>query len=613
MSAPADTAHEARRQGPLDAASDDVFERTARIAAHACRAPIALILLTDGSRQSFKARIGLNEEKARDSAPFGGLAIEGGGPTAVDDTLADPRFSHNPLVCGAPFVRSALAVPLALGDGTTIGTFYVMDTVPRGFDDADRKVLADLAQLAAREVEQRRLIARSDESRARDRYALAVSEARFASVFRHTPTGKAILDLDGRFTDVNPKFCEITGYPADALKACRLADIWHPEHVVTDGEAIVDLLAGRRESYAIEKRCVRQDGKTIWVSLNVAIVRDDTGDPLHFIAVILDVTGRKETEAALAHYRLELEARVHERTAELERSRETLRTIADNLPILIAQVDRSLRYRFNNATYRQLFGVDPTELLGRSLDEVLPSDVYEQLHPYFVRVLAGERVTCPDVCYQPEDDRIWTATYVPDVRRGEVVGFYVMGQDVTEARRAERQLRAKAMQDPLTGLPNRRALIDDLAAAIAATTQRGPFALLFIDLDRFKPVNDALGHDAGDALLIHVAQRLRASVKSSDLVSRLAGDEFVVLARNVAEVATCERIAGAICRSLAAPFSLSGHEVAMSASVGALLCTDAAGLNAEALLAKADAQMYNAKHAGGNRYCVGVSPEAGTR
>ena len=613
MSAPADTAHEARRQGPLDPALDDVFERTARIAAHACRAPIALILLTDGSRQSFKARIGLSEDKARDSVPFGALAIEAGGASAVDDTRADSRFSQNPLVCGAPFLRSALAVPLALGDGTTIGTFYVMDTVPRCFDDADRTALADLARLAAREVEQRRLIARSDESRARDRYALAVSEARFASVFRHTPTGKAIVDLDGRFTDVNPKFCEITGYPADALKARRLADIWHPEHVVTDGEAIVDLLAGRRESYAIEKRCVRQDGKTIWVSLNVAIVRDDIGDPLHFIAVILDVTGRKETEAALAHYRLELEARVHERTAELERSRETLRTIADNLPILIAQVDRSLRYRFNNATYRHVFGVDPAELLGRALDEVLPGDVYKQLHPYFVRVLAGERVTAPDVRYQPGDDRIWTATYVPDVRRGEVVGFYVMGQDVTEARRAERQLRAKAMQDPLTGLPNRRALIDDLAAAIAATTQRGPFALLFIDLDRFKPVNDALGHDAGDALLIHVAQRLTASVKSSDLVSRLAGDEFVVLARNVAEVATCERIAGAICRSLAAPFSLSGHEVAMSASVGAVLCTDAAGLNAEALLAKADAQMYKAKHAGGNQYCVGLSPQAGVR
>jgi diguanylate cyclase (GGDEF)-like protein/PAS domain S-box-containing protein len=472
-------------------------------------------------------------------------------------------------------------------------------------------VLADLARLLTREVEQRRRIARSDESRARDRYALAISEARFASVFRHTPTGKAIVDLDGRFTDVNPKFCEITGYSADALKACRLADLWHPEHVVTDGEAIVDLLAGRRESYAIEKRCVRQDGKTIWVSLNVAIVRDDTGDPLHFIAVILDVTGRKETEAALAHYRLELEARVQERTAELERSRETLRTIADNLPILIAQVDRSLRYRFNNATYRDVFGIDPAELLGRALDEVLPREVFEQLHPYFVRVLAGERVTCPDLHYRPGDDRLWTATYVPDVRRGEVVGFYVMGQDVTEARRAERQLRAKAMQDALTGLPNRRALIDDLAASIAATAQRSPFALLFIDLDRFKPVNDALGHDAGDALLIHVAQRLTASVKSTDLVSRLAGDEFVVLARNVAEIATCERIAGAICRSLAAPFSLSGHEVAMSASVGAVLCTNAAGLNAEALLAQADAQMYKAKHAGGNRYCVGLSPQDG--
>jgi diguanylate cyclase (GGDEF)-like protein len=228
--------------------------------------------------------------------------------------------------------------------------------------------------------------------------------------------------------------------------------------------------------------------------------------------------------------------------------------------------------------------------------------MYRTLAPSFQRALAGERLQ-HDVEDQEADPRTWSVSLVPDMRGREVIGFYMMAQDVTSRRQAERQLRAQAMRDALTGLPNRRALLLHLSQNIASdSATRQALAVFFLDLDEFKPVNDAYGHEAGDELLRLVGARLTQTVRHSDFTSRLAGDEFVIVSHGVADEATAARIANAICSAMNRPFMLAGIEVRIATSVGVVVCNARARTTPDALLAAADSAMYEAKREGRNRY-----------
>ncbi|WP_281278080.1 sensor domain-containing protein [Pseudomonas luteola] len=428
-------------------------------------------------------------------------------------------------------------------------------------------------------------------------------EARFTAMFQQSPIGKTLVDLQGRFAEVNPRLCEILGYTAEELRQKTFSDVTYPEDLAADLNLVADLMFNRRQTYSLEKRYIHKDGHLVWVAIDVTLVRDGAGNPLHFIAAVHDIRQRKEHEALRLNYQTELERRVQERTLELQSSRETLQTITDNLPILIAQVDCNLCYRFNNDVYRQIFNIDPKTLLGKPLTAMLRPELYRELLPCFQRALAGERVSHDNIQYSLEQDRIWSATYIPDVRHGEVVGFYVMSQDVTERKRAEKALVDKAMLDPLTGLPNRRALHDRLEQVIAAARHDGvPFTLFFLDLDGFKLANDTHGHEGGDEILKQVARRLGQAIRKDDFISRLAGDEFVIIASGVASEAICSRIAKSVCDAINVPFSLPDGPAKIGTSVGIALSSTTDNLSAESIMARADAAMYTAKRKGRNNY-----------
>lgn len=188
----------------------------------------------------------------------------------------------------------------------------------------------------------------------------------------------------------------------------------------------------------------------------------------------------------------------------------------------------------------------------------------------------------------------------------EVAFCTQMAQDVTARKQAERQLIAQAMRDPLTGLPNRRALTGHLAQHLASDrATRQALALFFLDLDGFKPVNDAYGHETGDELLRQVAQRLTDTVRKSDFTSRLAGDEFVVVSHGVTDETAASGIAESICIPLSRPFCLTDHEVTIATSVGVVLCNAQTPTTPDRLLATADKAMYEAKREGRNSYRYG--------
>ena len=591
----------------LDTPAEECFDRATRVLAQLVRVPIALVSLVDANRQWFKSRVGLDVcETSRDIA-FCAHALTSRNMLLVEDALADERFADNPLVTGAPYVRFYAGVPLSTADGLVLGTLCAIDTVPRTLSEAEKAAMLDLARMVERDLLQRSVAREVRQVNEDERQARAVVEARFSSVFQQAPTGKALLGLDGGFTEVNAKLCELTGYGRSELLTQTFAAITHPEDLQADLSLHGELLEGSRDTYSLEKRYIRKDGTFVWVELSVALVRNALGLPQHFIADILDISLRKQDEALLKDYQVELERRVQARTAELMRSRSTLQIITDNLPILISHVDKDLRYLFNNDVYRQVFGIEPEALVGRRIEEVLAPALFAELLPYFRRALAGERVVNDHVHYVADRTRVWAASYIPDVRDGEVHGFFVMSQDVTERKQVERSLRDKAMCDPLTGLPNRRALNEMFAGM--GQEPAASVAVLFLDLDGFKGVNDAYGHDLGDELLKEVALRLQQTVRKADFVCRLAGDEFVVVAEGVSSETIAGRIAENICSALAQPFVLSAGIANIGASVGVALRAGQPLGPVEAILNEADAAMYEVKRRGRNGFQV-AKPQA---
>lgn len=597
----------------LDTAAEASFDRITRVAAELLQVPTALISLVDAERQWFKSKVGLEAREGPRDISFCAHALHVKTALIIPDTHEDPRFHDNPAVVGPPHVRFYAGIPLRTAEGLTVGTLCAVDYRPRLFPESTIAALADLASLVERELFQRAVLGTAKAVNAEERQERVFNERRFAAIFENTPSGKAIVDLQGKITLVNRKLCEVTGYSSDELLGKALAEITYPDDREKDLIQVGELLLGKRDSYELEKRYIRKDGSLNWVALNVAIVRSEAGMPMHFIVVVLDISDRKRNEAFMDRYHEELEQRIVERTTDFMRSQESLQAIADSFPVLITQIDAELRYVFNNAQYRDIFGIEPTALRGKAVSDFLAPELYQRLLPYFQRALRGERITVDDICYDVTDGRIWSATYIPQLRDGEVVGFFVMSQDISERKRVEQALIDRAMIDSLTGLPNRSAMLEKLTLSLAIShASTAGFALFFLDLDGFKQVNDGHGHDVGDALLRHVAVRLQKAVRQQDFVSRWAGDEFVVLV-DISEPSICQRIGSSICEALSEPFLLGSVSVQIGTSIGIALCPPFSTITPDELLGYADAAMYEAKRMGKNRFTFSKAlPSLGT-
>ncbi|HKS12782.1 MAG TPA: diguanylate cyclase [Pseudomonas sp.] len=586
----------------LDTPPEESFDRITRLTRTLLGVPIALVSLVDLNRQWFKSCQGLDvAETSRDIA-FCAHALHVDEALVIPDAEADPRFADNPLVTGTPHIRFYAGVPLRFADGLTVGTLCALDTGPRALTDEQLHSLRDLARIVERELMQRSLAIDARVVEQAQRRAKTSSEAQFRAVFRETPSGEAILDLDGRFLEVNREFCKISGYNPEELVLTTAQQIILPADLDTAPALLRELIDGQRKHYTLEGRLVTRQGGQTWVETSIAVIRDDAGAPRNLVAQVRDISERKRSQLLLEDYQARLEHQVAERTHALLRSQETLQAIADNLPVLVSHIGPDLKYRFNNAVYKDIFGVDPSYLQGKRVADVLPHEVYEQLLPFFQQALQGHRVEADDIRYSPTDSRIWRASYVPDVRHGKVEGFFVMSLDVTERKNTEKALVDRASIDALTGLPNRTVLQRELARLL---DRQNAFALFFIDLDGFKSVNDQWGHETGDLLLQAAARRMLGVVRAEDLVIRLAGDEFVVLALSEVSEAAAQSIGLKLCDTLSSPFQLSGHDVKIGASIGIVIYREQGGtVTPEDVLGRADHAMYEAKRKGRNHYRI---------
>jgi diguanylate cyclase (GGDEF)-like protein/PAS domain S-box-containing protein len=309
--------------------------------------------------------------------------------------------------------------------------------------------------------------------------------------------------------------------------------------------------------------------------------------------------------------------RTEEAEAARRESEERLRLVADNVPALISYVDREQRYRFSNRTYDDWFGIEHEKMSGRTVAEVFGDDAYGRMRQNIEQVLAGSPVEFEFATGEGPRRRTLQVACVPHVDpSGVVMGFYMLAADVSPLKRAQEDLRFAAIQlqhdarrleflahhDTLTGLPNRAMFADRAREAVAhARRHRKTAALLFLDLDNFKYVNDTLGHDVGDSLLKIIASRLRASVRGEDFIARIGGDEFCVLLQTIAEPREAAAVAQKLLHELGKTYRIGAHQVESGASIG-IACVPQDGEDVATLLRLADAAMYRAKDLGRSRY-----------
>ena len=293
--------------------------------------------------------------------------------------------------------------------------------------------------------------------------------------------------------------------------------------------------------------------------------------------------------------------------AALRESEQRLRVVTDNLPGLVGYVDAAGHYRFNNPLYETWLGMPRAQIVGRTLREVWGEELYRQMQPHVERTLQGERVSHEYSVVRHGIERHILATYVPDLDpAGKVKGFFVLGADVTPLATARAQLlveqerlEAAAQTDPLTGVANRARFADRAELAAARSRRNGTrLAVLYLDLDRFKEINDTRGHTAGDALLREFAARLRGSLRASDTVARLGGDEFVVLLEDLDAPRDAEHVAAKILAATRDSMHFDGTAIDVTVSIG-LACGDG-NIDPARLLLLADEALYEAKAAGRN-------------
>ena len=270
--------------------------------------------------------------------------------------------------------------------------------------------------------------------------------------------------------------------------------------------------------------------------------------------------------------------------------------------IMIVTVDGSLR--FASPASERTLGFKPEEVSGKNLLDLWAGDDAERLRVFLAEVAgtSGGAVGPIELRIERGSDRYVLELVGSNLTTDQAVsGLALNFRDISERKALEEQLRQLAFHDPLTLLANRNLFRDRVQHAITLA-QRGRLqvAVMFLDLDNFKNINDSLGHDIGDRLLLAVAQRLVKSTRFSDTVARLGGDEFAILLEGVTTVAEVEKVAASLIDALDQPFALSSTAVRVSASIGVAFSTFEAG--AEALLSKADIAMYHAKAAGKNRF-----------
>lgn len=411
---------------------------------------------------------------------------------------------------------------------------------------------------------------------------LRASEHALRAITENLPTLIGQVDRSGRFVFLNSRSVSFYGQPAQKLLGQPVRSVYSDAEFAKIKTHIDAAAGGRRAAFESE---IKLDGKVLHYHASFVPNFCDNGTPDGYFAMAFDITARRQSEIRRMQ------------------SEERLQTISDNVPVLISYLDNELRFQFANAMYKDWLGVRSEDMIGKSVSEVFGASGFDEQADSLSRALGGHMSNAELTVNRKGRTRILSTTYMPHIRDGKTIGIYVLATDATAARAHERHLLELANEDPLTSLPNRRMYEFQLAKSLAAARRNATrLALMYLDLDDFKKINDSLGHSGGDEVLIEFSSRVSSVLRESDMLARLAGDEFTVILEAVGSAAACELVAEKILDVLRQPFIVAGRQIHVSTSIGVAFGCD--GASAEALGEHADQALYTAKRAGKNQFAV---------
>lgn len=438
--------------------------------------------------------------------------------------------------------------------------------------------------------------ARAHLASAEDLAAFARSQAerieQLETILELAPVGIGIVDLDGRAPLTNETLRRLLGYSAEEFARMPFSEFSHPVDNEENLRLFAQLTAGEIDRFAMEKRFFCKDGRLLWTYLTVSLVRDDNGEPAYAIGMTQDISDRRALEeqlrAAEKHYRLLVErvpAVVY--TAEVG--------VAGPWHYVSPQIESLLGYSAQEWTstptlwFERIVEEDRVEALAAEERISLSSDGPVLGVTYRLRHRDGRIVWVHDAA-------------VARPGRGGVSVLNGVLLDVTQEKLLEEALARQAIHDPLTGLVNRAHFRERVDRGLAASRERGtPLAMLFIDLDGFKTVNDTLGHGPGDNVLALVAGRLAEQTPDGCTLARLGGDEFALLVEG-RWTEHLPELAERLLEALVEPVRVLDRAVRVGASIGGTVAGPAD--TTDTLLHHADQAMYRAKADGGHRFLL---------
>jgi diguanylate cyclase (GGDEF)-like protein/PAS domain S-box-containing protein len=466
---------------------------------------------------------------------------------------------------------AAVAIPGSRIDFTA--TLLAADGTPRWFEITVRNLLDDEA------VKGFATNLRDVTDRMQALSALRTSEAKQRAIVARSNELTMFFELDGTIAWVSPAAAEVFDVEPQDLVGRTGFDMIHPDdldRVVGEFMTIPNL----GDHVCAEFRVIDDAGRIRWVEEVVTNLLDDPDVGYH-VANIRDITAQRAAAEALA--------------ASEARYRSIVETAHEG--IWVTALDGSTV--FANATMAEMLGCDVSALEAGSLQDSLSSGARQTIEALNRAGVDGESVRGEARFARDGQSDLWAIVSTSPLRNrvGEVDGCLHMITDITERKAMEDELTRIAIHDPLTGLPNRGLLVNRLERSLARRS-RLPTAVICLDLDNFKDINDSLGSAEGDEVLIAVGTRLRGAARAEDTVSRFGGDEYVVLCEEVADASEAVALAEVLHAAVRAPFTIGSEEVVISASIGVALSPPA---EAAAVLRCADTAMYRAKRQGRGR------------
>lgn len=400
------------------------------------------------------------------------------------------------------------------------------------------------------------------------------------------PEAITILDLEDRVIRVNEEFCRLFQYTQTECIGKRIDALIVPHHLKAESLALSARAIGG-ECFEVESRRKRKDGTEVDVSVLAKPIATENDDPAIYV-IYRDISERIDAQEAL------------------RRSEEHHRTVLEAAPDPVIVRDMAGRVIYLNPAFTRVFGWQLNECRNRTI-EFVPQENIPETKEFLDRIQRGISFSGVETRRFTKEGQVVDVSISGAVlldAAGEPEGYVNTLQDITERRKKDEELKYVAYHDMLTGLPNRKSFymrLEELLQHSSRRTSDRSWALMFLDLDKFKQVNDALGHDTGDQLLKGVADKLKGCLRETDHLFRLGGDEFTIILTNLSRDIDVARVARKILDSIARPFFYSNQEIFTSASIGISVFPND-GWEVESLVKNADMAMYAAKENGGSGY-----------